>query len=310
MAAGGGQQPAQHAEGGGLAGAVRPQQAKDLAARHLERGAGHGGEIAEAAHQVAHHDHRAVAAVPGGRGRLRHVVRPAVRHTRRGRAGVLVLAQHHHERVFQLFRPRLVRDAAQQRVQRARIRVRLADVAHRAALGTASTISASASIRRACRSRAGVSGGGVAVKVTRARRQAAGAPSASRRPWCMTKTWAQRGLVHVGGADDHAQVLVVDQLPHDLPLVAPRQRIDAHAGLVQQQQVRRAHQRAGQPQLLFHAAGQLAGRAAAEARQVGHLQQAGIAFAARRLRTPCRSAYKSRFSCTLRSSYRPKRCGM
>ncbi len=26
--------------------------------------------------------------------------------------------------------------------------------------------------------------------------------------------------------------------------------------------------------------------------------------------TPCRSAYKSRFSCTLRSSYSPKRCGM
>ena len=49
----------------------------------------------------------------------------------RGRAGVLVLAQHHHERVFQLFRPRLVRDAAQQRVQRARIRVRLADGAPR-----------------------------------------------------------------------------------------------------------------------------------------------------------------------------------
>ena len=194
MAAGGGQQPAQHAEGGGLAGAVRPQQAKDLAARHLERGAGHGGEIAEAAHQVAHHDHRAVAAVPGGRGRLRHVVRPAVRHTRRGRAGVLVLAQHHHERVFQLFRPRLVRDAAQQRVQRARIRVRLADVAHRAALG-----------HRVHDQRVGVDQARLQVARGRVRRRRggkgqaaravvrrAGAPSASRRPWCMTKTWAQR----------------------------------------------------------------------------------------------------------------------
>jgi hypothetical protein len=48
---------------------------------------------------------------------------------------------------------------------------------------------------------------------------------------------AALGLVHVGGADDHAQLLVIDQLLHDLPQIAPRQRIDAHAGFVQQQQI-------------------------------------------------------------------------
>ena len=78
-------------------------------------------------------------------------------------------------------------------VQRARIRVRLADVRTAPPLGTASTISASASIRRACRSRAGVSGGGVAVKVRRARaRQAGRRAFGQQAAWCMTKTWAQR----------------------------------------------------------------------------------------------------------------------
>jgi hypothetical protein len=56
LAAAGGQQAAEHAEGGGLARAVGAEQAEDLAAPHREAGAGHGGEIAEAAHEVFHFD--------------------------------------------------------------------------------------------------------------------------------------------------------------------------------------------------------------------------------------------------------------
>ena len=62
------------------------------------------------------------------------------------------------------------------------------------------------------------------------------------------------GLVQVRRAQQHGEVLIVDQLEDDLPQVAPRERIDADGGLVQQQQFRRADQRAGEPQLLLHAA--------------------------------------------------------
>jgi hypothetical protein len=92
------------------------------------------------------------------------------------------------------------------------------------------------------------------------------------------------GLVEVGGADDHREMLFVDQLLHDFPELAPRQRVDAHGRLVEQQQRRRAHQRAGQAELLLHAAGELAGRPRREAREVGHLEHAGEALAAHILR--------------------------
>ena len=68
------------------------------------------------------------------------------------------------------------------------------------------------------------------------------------------------GLVHVGGADEHAQMLVVDQLLDDPPQFPARERIDADARLVEQQQVGRSHQRARQSQFLLHAAGELARR--------------------------------------------------
>ncbi|SHS05369.1 Uncharacterised protein [Mycobacteroides abscessus subsp. abscessus] len=87
-------------------------------------------------------------------------------------------------------------------------------------------------------------------------------------------------FVEVGGADQHAEPRLLDQLLDDLPQLAARQRIHAHGRFVQQQQVGRAHQGAGQPQLLLHAARQLAGRPLGKARQVGHGQQARVAFAA------------------------------
>ena len=66
------------------------------------------------------------------------------------------------------------------------------------------------------------------------------------------------------------------QAADDLPQLAARQGIDAGRGLVEQQQLRRADQRAGQAQLLLHAARELAGQAAHERRQRRHLHQLGI----------------------------------
>ena len=61
-------QAAQHAEGGGLAGAVGPEQAEDLAAAHLEVDVVDGGEGAEFLDQLLDLDHRLV---PVLRGRVR-----------------------------------------------------------------------------------------------------------------------------------------------------------------------------------------------------------------------------------------------
>src|SRR5262249_43255145 len=45
-----------------------------------------------------------------------------------------------------------------------------------------------------------------------------------------------------------------DELAHHAPQLAPRQRIDAHARLIEQQQPGCTQQRARQPELLLHAA--------------------------------------------------------
>jgi hypothetical protein len=80
---------------------------------------------------------------------------------------------------------------------------------------------------------------------------------------------AARGFVHIGGADDHAQVLALDQLFENGPQIATRQRIDADAGLVEQEQVGRADQRAGKAELLLHAPDSFpAGRAVKRAMSV------------------------------------------
>ena len=86
---------------------------------------------------------------------------------------------------------------------------------------------------------------------------------------------AALGLVEIGRAEQHGQALLVHQVADDLPQLAPRQRIDADRRLVEQQQLGRAHQRAGEAELLLHAAGQPAGQPAAERPERGHLHQRG-----------------------------------
>ena len=79
-------------------------------------------------------------------------------------------------------------------------------------------------------------------------------------------------FIEIGGApqDQHA---VAGQLVHHLPQLAARDRVDADAGLIQQQYFRVAHQGTGEPQLLLHAAGKLACQPFGERAKGGELQQ-------------------------------------
>ncbi len=86
-------------------------------------------------------------------------------------------------------------------------------------------------------------------------------------------------LVQVGGAEQHAHPLFPHQPLDDGPQLAPRHRIDADRGFVQQQQTGRPHQGAGQSEFLFHAAGQASRQPRGEAGQTHHVQQFGVASA-------------------------------
>ena len=194
-----------------------------------------------------------------------------------------MLAQQEHEGVFQPGRARLRDRALQQRSHIGGAGMGLADVAHRAASGHGVGDQAARVNQARLQLARGLSGG----RPGRAGQPRRLFPQALRRALRKHAALMQhehlgaaRGFVHVGGADDDAQALGLHQLLHDGPEVAPRERIDAHAGFVQQQQIGRAHQRAGQAQLLLHAAGELARRTPGKARQAGHLQQPGVARAA------------------------------
>ena len=61
-------------------------------------------------------------------------------------------------------------------------------------------------------------------------------------------------FVQVRGAEHHGEPLVVHKLENDRPQFPPGKWINANGRLIQQQQVGVAHQRACQPQFLFHPA--------------------------------------------------------
>ena len=92
---------------------------------------------------------------------------------------------------------------------------------------------------------------------------------------------AALGLFKVGGRPQHRDP-AREELVHHAPQLATRQRVDPHAGLVQQQQARASEQRACESELLFHAARQIAGEAPRERAEVGEAQQLREALPARR----------------------------
>jgi hypothetical protein len=76
------------------------------------------------------------------------------------------------------------------------------------------------------------------------------------------------GLVEVRSRDDGGDA-VGDPLVDDAPQLAARHRVDTEGGLVEQQQLGLVDQRAGEPQLLLHAARELAGQAVLEGTETG-----------------------------------------
>ena len=80
-------------------------------------------------------------------------------------------------------------------------------------------------------------------------------------------------LFHVRRADEHGKALLAHELLQDLPKLATRQRVDADRRFIEQQESRRTHERAGEAELLLHAARQLAGEALRKGRQLRHLEK-------------------------------------
>jgi hypothetical protein len=70
----------------------------------------------------------------------------------------------------------------------------------------------------------------------------------------------------------HDGQAVRGQVRQDIPEFAPRYRVDAGGGLIEQQNPRLRHQRADQRQLLLHAAAQLSRQTIREAMHVEHAQ--------------------------------------
>ncbi len=272
-AAGRRQQAAEHAEGGRLAGAVGAEQAEDLAGLDLEADVVDGGEGAELAHQIADLD--GVVAVVGA-----PCVRPS--ESDRGAAAPRSPAvQQHHEAVLEARRDRRRVDAGERAAlgldqpHLAALRHRVDDVG----------IVEQPRLEQRAPARPPAAWRGTRAPPRRSVTDCGG-PCASTLPSCMTTdVLAALRLVQVRGADQHRQALVVDEVQDDLPQLAPRQRVDADRRLVEQQQVGRAHQRAGEAELLLHAARQPAGEALGERPEVGHLHEPRIDRAALRRRS-------------------------
>ena len=65
---------------------------------------------------------------------------------------------------------------------------------------------------------------------------------------------AERRLVHIGRTHEHGEMFLLRQRLEDLPKLATRERIDADRRLVEDQEFRRAHERAGKAEFLRHVA--------------------------------------------------------
>ena len=110
---------------------------------------------------------------------------------------------------------------------------------------------------------------------------------------------AALGLVEVRRREQDGQPLAL-QAGEDPPEVAARDGVDAGGRLVEDEQLGRVDEGAGEGQLLLHAAREPVGQAVAERRHAQHLEQL-VAPGLRSSRTPWISAKKAMFSSTVRS---------
>ena len=277
----GGQKPAQHAEGRGLAGTVRAQQTEDFPPAHLERGVVHGHEVSEGTHQIANLDDGSLLLHSPGRRRRRCLgmrSRHGIRRRARSSGHVLptLLPEQKHEGIFQPFGHRTSGLLGGQ------AHVPAQHPAHGPALGHG--IHGTRIVHEACLQHAGrLCRSGLAHPHL----NLCLCPQVSRPALGQHASFVQHhdliaalGFVEIGGADDHAHALVLQEALDDFPQFAARERIDTHRGFIEEEEIGGAHQRAGQPELLFHPAAELPCQASGEAGQVGHVQQPRIALPA------------------------------
>ena len=85
-------------------------------------------------------------------------------------------------------------------------------------------------------------------------------------------------LVHVGRADQYAEPFTAHKIEQHRPQFLTGKRVDTYGRLVQQEQLGGTDKGTGQPQLLFHAAGESARLSVPEFVQIRHVQQIGQTF--------------------------------
>ena len=79
-------------------------------------------------------------------------------------------------------------------------------------------------------------------------------------------------LIEIRGRPDHGHAFFGQRVDH-APQLAPRNRVDADARLIEKEKHRRLQHRAGESEFLLHPAGEVSGKAAGEARQIGEGEQ-------------------------------------
>lgn len=274
------QEAAEHFEGGGLSGAVRPQEAKDFSLVHFEGRIGHRREIAEFLHQVLHLD-------IDFRRRLAALVQGFFAFFRRRQDALFRLPEKDHETVFQLRRRRahfhMVGSKVGHRVFSFRNKVDFPAPGHRIHHVVHVVQEVGLENPRGHPLFRG-------YREAAARRDAA---QVLRTPVGQHVALVEHvnfgchfRFVHVGGAHKDRQVLILHKLPDDFPKLPPGQGIHPHRRFIQEQKVRRPDEGAGKAQLLLHAAGKLAGEAAGEPFEAHHFQKFLVPGRPRLLRHP------------------------
>jgi hypothetical protein len=264
-------QAAHHLEGGGLAGAVGTEQAEHLAAPHGKRNVGDGGEAAEALGQAARLDRDAIPRTLHGAGC--GGARRLVLGREHGEVGVLEARRHGADLgarcEVQQRCLRRARAVAHDEPEGAALHDRIGDLGPRADAGE----------RGASAFAPGVGEKDAARHPLRqfCRRTGMKEPPVVQQQ----HVGAALGLVEIRCAPDDGDA-VRDKLLHHAPQLAPRNRIDADARFVEQQDARRPHQRAGEPELLLHAARKPSGEPALEPLEVGEGEQTREALLALR----------------------------
>ena len=251
------EQAAQHLEGSGFAGAIGPKQAEDFTLLHFEADVVGGREFAEALGEIAAR-HRNVGTQLDRRQALGELRCTAGAAAEKIDEGVFEAGRHLGQAHLGLIRQQLYvlhgRALAQHHADTSALNHTIADAGQ------------IQDFRQDC------SAFGADIFKTEA-------PAFELRGqllrWAVEEqlafveqkhAFATLGLVQIGGGPDHRHALIGQGL-HHAPQILAADRVHPDSRLVQQQHLGSRHERTGKAELLFHAAGELAGQALGEGRE-------------------------------------------